>query len=57
LQRKATFLLRGYPVLRDILGQAGQGSEHPGVAAGVPVYCREVGLGDLSGSVPTQMTL
>ena len=32
---------------RDIQGQAGQGSEQPGRAAGVPAHCRGVGLPDL----------
>jgi len=37
----------GCPVLRDTQGRSGQGSEHPDLAADVPVHCREVGLEDL----------
>jgi len=32
------------PLLGDIQGQAGQGSEHPDLAVDVPVHCRGVGL-------------
>ena len=31
----------------DTQGQAGQGSEHPDVAVGVPVHCKGVGPRDL----------
>ena len=35
------------PILGDIQGQAGQGSEQPALAVGVPAHCREVGLDGL----------
>ena len=31
----------------DIQGRARQGSEQPGLAVGVPVHCRGVGLDDI----------
>ena len=34
-------------VPRNTQGQAGQGSEHPDQAVGVPVHCRGVGLDGL----------
>jgi len=34
----------GCPILGYIQGQAGQGTEHPHLAVGVPVDCRAVGL-------------
>jgi len=34
----------GCPISGDIQGQAGQGSEHPDLAAGVSIHCRGVGL-------------
>ena len=34
----------GCPVPEDIQGQAGGGSEQPGLAVEVPVHCRGVGL-------------
>jgi len=37
----------GCPVSGDMQGQAGQGSEQPDLAVGVPVQCRGVGLDDL----------
>ena len=37
--------------------QAGPGSEQPHLAVGVPVPCRGVGLGALSGLLPAQMIL
>ena len=33
----------GCPIPGDIQGQAGQGSEQPALAGGVPVHCRGVG--------------
>ena len=41
----------------DIQGQAGQGSEQPDVAVGVPVHCRRVVPDGLYGSLPNQMAL
>ena len=32
----------GRPIPGDIQGQTGQGSEHPDLAVGVPVYCRKL---------------
>ena len=46
----------GSPVLRDIQGQAGQGSEQPNLVVGVTVHCREVLLSDLQRSLPAPMT-
>ena len=37
----------GCPILGDIQGQAGQGSEQFHLPVGVPVHCREVGLDGL----------
>ena len=37
----------GCPVPGDIQGRAGQGSEQPDVAVGVPVHYRGFGPGDL----------
>ena len=37
--------------------QAGPGSEQPHLAVGVPVPCRIVGLGALSGLLPAQIIL
>ena len=37
----------GCPIPADIQGQAGPGSEHPNLAAHVPVHCRGFGLDDL----------
>ena len=37
----------GCSVPGDIQGQAGQGSEHPDLAVGVPVHYRGVGLDGL----------
>jgi len=37
----------GVPVPGDIQGQAGRGSEQPGLVEDVPAYCRGVGLDDL----------
>jgi len=45
------------PVPRDTQSQAGQGSEQPDWAVGVPVHCRGDGLDDLLGSLATQMIL
>ena len=33
----------GHPVLRDMQGKAGQGSEQPDLAVDVLIYCKEVG--------------
>jgi len=38
-------------------GQAGWGSKQCDLAVGDPVQCRAVGLGDLLGSLPTQIIL
>ena len=38
---------RGCPIPGDTQDQAGQGSEHPGLAVGDPVHCRGVGLDGL----------
>ena len=35
------------PIPGDTQGQAGQGSDHPDVAVGVPIHRREVALDDL----------
>jgi len=45
------------PIHRDTHGQAGQGSEQPDLAVGVPGHCRGVGLGDLGGPIQTQKIL
>ena len=37
----------GCPILGDIQGQAGRGSEQHDLAVGVPAHWREVGLDDL----------
>jgi len=37
----------GCPIPGDSQGQAAQGSEQPGVAVGVPVHCRGIGLNGL----------
>jgi len=37
----------GSPILGDIQGQAGQGSEQPNLAVSVPVHSRGVTLDDL----------
>jgi len=37
----------GCPLLGDIQGQTGQGSEQPDLAVDVPVHCRGVGLDGL----------
>ena len=47
----------GCPVLGDTQGQAGWGSEQPGLAVGVPGHCWGVGLDDLQGSLPALRTL
>jgi len=37
----------GCPITGDAQGLAGQGSEQPDVAVGVPAHCRGLGLDDL----------
>ena len=37
------------PLRGGVKGQAGQGSEQPGLVEGVPTYSRELELGDLKG--------
>lgn len=43
------------PVPGDSQGQAGQGSKQLDLAAGDPAYYRGIRLGDLLGSLPTQI--
>ena len=47
----------GCPVLGDIQGEVGQGSEQPDIDVGVSVHCRGVELDDLQRSLPTQTIL
>ena len=47
----------GCPILEDIHGLNGWGSEQCDLAVRVPVHCRRVGLGDIQGSLPTQTIL
>ena len=42
------------PILGNIQGQVGWGSEQPDVVVDVPAYCRGIGLDDLERSLPTQ---
>jgi len=37
----------GGPIPGNVQGQAGQGSEQPGLVEDVPTHCRGVGLHDL----------
>ena len=37
----------GCPILGNLQGQVGRGSEQPGLVEGVPAHCRGVGLDDL----------
>ena len=37
----------GCPIPGDTESQAGQSFEHPDRAVGVPVHCKEIGLGGL----------
>ena len=43
----------GCPILGDIQGQAGEGSEQPDLALGVPVHCTD----DIEWPLPTQTIL
>jgi len=42
------------PIPGNIQGQDGQGFEQPDLVDDVPAFCREIGLDDLQGSLPTQ---
>ena len=45
------------PVPGDTKGQAGQGSEQPDLAAGVPAHRRGIKLDNLLGSLPIQIII